>query len=122
MRVRFVATLAIVVMGSWVASVGVIGAQTLPAVAVTSATSGAFTFESAPGAPPCSFLGNYIVSTPAQFLLTRTGDITATLTVDIAWSGSATEGTVVAPTSIEFAAGSATATVTPTFTPTPSPN
>jgi hypothetical protein len=98
------------------------GAQTLPTVAVTSTTNGHYDFS--PNSQPCSPGGElgYIVSTSAQFILTRTGDTTSMLTVDIAWSGTATEGTVVAPTSVEFAAGSATATVTPTFTPTPSPN
>jgi len=98
------------------------GAQTLPTVAVTSTKDGIYTFQVSPNSPPCSFAGDYIVSTPAQFILTRTGDTTSTLTVDIAWSGTATIGNSVTPTSIEFAAGSATATVTPSFSPTPLPN
>jgi hypothetical protein len=59
--------------------------------------------------------------TPAQFVLTRTGDTTGALTVSLAWTGDATNGTVVSPTSVEFAPGSETATVTAVFTPGPPP-
>ena len=55
----------------------------------------------------------------AQFALTRTGDRTKALTVVVAWSGDATKGTVVSPTSVEFAPLAATLTVTPTFAPSP---
>jgi hypothetical protein len=122
MQLRVVAALAIVVVGAWVVPSGVIGAQTLPTVTVTSTTNGTYTFQSSPNGQPCSLAGDYVASTPAQFILTRKGDTTATLTIDIAWSGTATTGNVVTPTSVEFAAGSATATVTPSFSPTPFPN
>src|SRR5689334_14863376 len=115
MRGRFVAMLVIVVVGAWFVPRAITEAQTLPTVTVTSARDGVYEFRPAPNSPPCSAVGDFVASTPAQFILTRTGDTAATLTVDVAWSGSATTGTVVTPTSIQFAAGSSTATVTPSF-------
>ena len=41
------------------------------------------------------------------------------MTVTLAWSGTATAGHVVSPTTVEFAVGSDNALVTPTFAPGP---
>jgi hypothetical protein len=56
---------------------------------------------------------------PPTFELTRTGDTTGTLDVDISWSGTMATETAVSPTVAEFAAGSATTTVTPSFASVP---
>ena len=60
-----------------------------------------------------------VISTPAEFTLTRTGDNADALTVSIAWSGPLSNGTTITPTSVDFAPGSSTTTVTPTFSAVP---
>jgi hypothetical protein len=60
-----------------------------------------------------------VVSTPAEFTLTRSGVVTDGLTVSISWSGDLALGTTISPATVAFAPGSATATVTPTFAAVP---
>ena len=60
-----------------------------------------------------------VISTPAEFTLTRTGDTTDGLTVSISWSGDLSLGTTISPTSVAFAPGSSTAIVTPMFASVP---
>jgi hypothetical protein len=58
------------------------------------------------------------VVSPPTFVLTRTGDASAPLTVSLGWSD-AGSGVTVSPTSATFPAGSSTVTVTGTFSALP---
>ncbi|OBQ14897.1 MAG: hypothetical protein AN481_20060, partial [Aphanizomenon flos-aquae LD13] len=53
------------------------------------------------------------IPNPGQYTLTRTGPTTSSLTVNVALSGTATNGTdyTIIPTTVTFAAGSSTAVV-----------
>jgi hypothetical protein len=100
-----------IALSVWALSIGTTAAQEAVSVTVAVARQGVIRFGCQPPSPE--------VSTPAEFALTRTGDVTDSLTVSIAWSGDITLGTTVSPTSVTFAAGSSTAVVTPMFTSVP---
>jgi hypothetical protein len=57
---------------------------------------------------------------PAVFTLTRTGDLTDSLTVSLAWSGDIATTTTVSPMSATFSTGVSTTTVTPVLASVPS--
>ena len=113
MRIRVVTALVIVAVSAWVLPAGTTDAQTLPSVTVAATQQGGVSYGCPPGSPP--------VESPPQFALIRSGDATAGLTVAVAWSGGATTGAVVSPTSVEFAPRVASVTVTPTFVPSSLP-
>jgi hypothetical protein len=60
-----------------------------------------------------------VISTPAEFILSRTGDNTDGLTVTIAWSGALSKGESIEPTSVGFAPGESMASVMPIFSTVP---
>jgi hypothetical protein len=101
---------AAVLLGVWVLSSGTSSAQQLASVTVAATQPGVISLGCGPSP---------VVSTPAEFTLTRTGDVTDGLTVSISWSGGLSAGTTISPTSVTFAPGSSTATVTPEFAMVP---
>jgi hypothetical protein len=62
-----------------------------------------------------------LVASP-EFALTRTGDLSGTLEVQLSWSGDLPTRMVVGPTSATFEPGESTTTVAATFSATPFPS
>jgi hypothetical protein len=108
MRIRVVASFVIVMLSAWTLCVGTTGAQILPSVTVAVTRDGGAVFG-------CTADSSVVI--PPQFLLTRTGDTTAGLTVALAWTGPATTDIVFSPPSVQFLPGVVTATVTAVYTP-----
>jgi hypothetical protein len=109
MRLRLV-PIAALLLGVWALYSGTTAAQELVSVTVAATQPGVISLGCGPSP---------VVSTPAEFTLTRTGDVTDGLTVAISWSGGLSAGTTISPTSVAFAPGSSTATVTPVFATVP---
>jgi hypothetical protein len=109
MRLRLV-PVAAVLLGVCALSTGTTAAQELVSVTVAATQPGIISLGCGPSP---------VISTPAEFTLTRTGDVTDGLTVSISWSGDLSLGTTISPTSVAFTPGSSTATVTPMFATVP---
>jgi hypothetical protein len=109
MRLRLV-PIAAVLLGLGTLFTGTAAAQELVSVTVAGHQPGMISLGCGSGP---------VVSTPAEFTLTRTGDDTDGLTVSICWSGDLSVGTTILPASVAFTPGSSTATVTPMFASVP---
>jgi hypothetical protein len=109
MRIRFALAVAIA-FGTWGLYTGTTGAQQLVSVTVAATRPGIISLGCGPSP---------VISTPAKFTLTRSGNVTDGLTVSISWSGDLSLGSTISPTTVAFAPGSSTATVTPMFATVP---